>query len=79
MYVMCDMCDYVCYVMLCVMLLRSWVRRVSDHEQLNDDLRNRSKVWTVQSQVEFQNFRDQLILINFRINIFLSELFLSKF
>ena len=22
---------------------------VSDHEQLNDDLRNRSKVWSVQS------------------------------
>ena len=27
LYVMCDMCDYVCYVMLCVMLLRSWVRK----------------------------------------------------
>ena len=24
--------------MLCVRLLRSWVSRVSDHEQLNDDL-----------------------------------------
>ena len=45
-YVVCDVCS----VMLCVMLLRS---RVSDHEQLNDDLRNRSKVWTVQSKVEF--------------------------
>ena len=36
LYVICDM----------FRLLRSWV---SDHEQLNDDLRNRSKVWTIQS------------------------------
>ena len=32
---MCEMCVMLCYV-LC-------------YEQLNDDLRNRSKVWTVQS------------------------------
>ena len=49
LYVLCDMCVILCYVMLCVRLLRSWVSRVSDHEQLNDDLWNRSKVWTVQS------------------------------
>ena len=46
---LCVMLCYVCYVRLCAMLLRSWVRGVSDHEQLDDDLRNRSKVWTVQS------------------------------
>ena len=44
-------CVMLCYVMLCYVLgdQDHGEVGVSDHEQLNDDLRNRSKVWTVQS------------------------------
>ena len=71
LYVRCDM--------LCNRLLEPWVGRDSDHEFSNNNLRNRSKVWTIHSWIKIQDFRFELILVNLKMKIFLSDCFEINF